>query len=990
MPFVEQLLYGSESNDPKTRRVLAQSPGLGQTVVGEIRQICEGWGPLPVSGLDYAAVMSLPLKGTIPALRGRLYAVVHVGTGPIPLHHVLVLTEADYTAYGHNPYAVCRAFRFLEHWRVGIILDRQEIAEVPDAAIVTPPPSQADRIVVTESLRQILIKGRLQLPLAQPSPESERALALIIAGLPNPLRRELRFASFATSEANGYTLMALGTPNCAFNGWQRLLMSEVAAIVPPDVETYANEIGARLGAGDLPGLCREARNCTVAPGGRRPEPVRAEPTPRPAPSPELRVERAAPSPLRPPARPATAAVPQSPSRPTAAAVPSAQPTPPKPRRSPRTSRLVRAGRELRVRGGGRPRGRRILPVIAAAVLVGIVLWWQAPAIERMLSDRIGWFAGGEADELEDHATTLLQVIDVGEAYDREVKKIAQAGFIGRDDPDRDRRHALLALQTKVAGPLLDQTDLFTAIAAEGIQQPDRPSRELDRLRSLDDQGGVIAHELRRLELAWHSLATGTDWKDLSRLDDRAIAARRDSLRRADPHALREAARELGTTKASQRVAVARRQVNGMVELLQLFQVATWSERWEEKLSAAAEKVSPRTSAATRAYRNAAFAFVRLKSAERARAAREAVYAENLGQGTWPSREVADVLPDLRQEVARFGRTRAPDVLIGTLRLYEALGKADELVDRSVSEDALEELAANPAVRFDEAGYADYFTRLRYEVASRLLTAAPDSAALPERLIAGDEAAAVRRFHAVEAAGGGSDAWWGEVETQTMPFLARWAERRAGAALVDEVQQEEVFDAAWTESVRRADLVRQRAAAGEDWTAVWLDLHEQVSAALDGYADRAGGDPARAARVARLAELKRSLEVPRDLVIGAATVRLPQEALSGPTELVLELSALGGDNVLRSEAFVAGPAAPAGSGWVGTVALNWRPAIGAAHALAARIVGADGTEVFAVPYPALAERVGPGAMARPRGEDGYTVSFQLDPSWWTGLEVPALE
>ena len=95
-----------------------------------------------------------------------------------------------------------------------------------------------------------------------------------------------------------------------------------------------------------------------------------------------------------------------------------------------------------------------------------------------------------------------------------------SGFIGSSDPERDRRRALVDLQTDVAGPLLDQTDLFTALAADGIQQPNRPQRELDRLRSLNAQGATIANELKRLELAWHSLATDTDWRDLSRLDDR--------------------------------------------------------------------------------------------------------------------------------------------------------------------------------------------------------------------------------------------------------------------------------------------------------------------------------------------------------------------------------------------------------------------------------------------------------------------------------------
>ena len=977
MPFIEQLLYGSDSGEPERRHVLAHSPGLTQAVAAEIGQICESWGPIPVSGLEHAAMVSVPLRNTIASMRGRLYAVIHVGMGPTPVKHAVVLSESDYGVYGHNPYALRWACKFIDRWRVGIILDRQQIGEVSDEALVSPPPSPQDLVVVTESLRQILVKGHLQLPLAQPSAESERALALIVAGLPAPLRRDLRFASFATSEANAYTVAAMGTPNCAFGGWQRLLLSEVAAIVPEDVELYVKSIGARIGLGDMPGVCREARRCTVVPGAYRPEPGR---------EPASSWSGAA----RPPIERATPAVPRFRPKATTSASPVAKPAPPRPRKAARTSRLVKAGRELRARGGGRPRRRRILPVVAAAVLIATVLWWQMPAIERMLIGRIGWLADRESPGDDGHTTTLLQVIDVGEAYDREIKRLVQAGFIGSSDPERDRRRALVDLQTDVAGPLLDQTDLFTALAADGIQQPNRPQRELDRLRSLNAQGATIANELKRLELAWHSLATDTDWRDLSRLDDRMLAVRRDSLGRADAAALATAARELGTTKAFRRIAVARRQVAGMVELLGLFQATSWSGRWEEELVAAAEKVSPRTSTATRAYRNSAFAFVRLKRAERTRAAGETVYVEDLRDGVWPPREVADVLPDLRIEVSRFGQGQAPAVLPATLRLYKSLGRATSMVANAVEGEALEQLADNPAVRFDPGRYTGYLERIRFEAAALVLAAGPDSVTLPAHLYGPDEVQAVRSFRAVEAAGGGSEAWRTEVETQTMPFLARWAERRAGAADAVETGRRDTFDAAWTECVRQVGLVRERAAAEADWTAVWLDLHEQVAAALDGYADQAGGDIVRGARVARLASLKRRLESPRGLGLTAATVRLPQAALDEPSTMALTLTATGDGASFLSEPFTVGPAAPAGSGWVGTTNLDWFPATGAADALAARVLGLDGGEVFAVDYPSLLDRVGPGAMARPRGEDGYTLSFQLAPDWWRSLEVPELE
>ncbi len=986
MPFAEQLLYGSDDGDRKNRRILAQSPGLGKSVAGEIRQLCEGWGVAPVAGLDRPALISMPLKNSLASMRGRLYTIIQVGTGPEPTHHAIVITEADYAAFGHNPYALPRAFDFLGGWRVGIILDRRAFDEVPDTAIVVGPPEQADLAVVTESLRQILVKGRIQLPLTQPGIESDHVLALIIAGLPNPLRRELRFASFTASESNNHTLCAMSTPNCTFRGWQRLLLAEVAAIVPEEVDAYANKVGACITAGDLPGLCRQGRDQTTIPGARKPEgaldPIRPTAAAVPRRSAPPRPEQP-PRPSVPPARTMS-------SKGQAKASENNRKTPRKtPRKAPRTSRLVQAGTALRVRGGGRPRRGRVVPMVVAGVLMVAALWWRMPDLEQLVMDRWDGFAGRSAAE-GDHATTLLQVIDVGAVYDREIQRLSQAGFMGHGDGQRDRHRAIVTLQTDVAAPLLKQTDLFTALAAEGIQQAGRPDRELARMSSLDAQGIMLDQELKRLELAWLSLSRGIDWQDLGQLGDKEVSARRDSVRRTDKTAIAAAARELGTVEATRRIAKARRQVAGMADLLTLFQATTWSPRWEKKLATAAERVSPRASSATRAYRNSAFAFMRLKRAERIQAAHDIVYTEDFRDGVWPAREVADVLPDLRQEVARFGRNAAPSLLSGTLDLYSALAKPASLARKAAQGDALAKLAANPAVRFDPETYADQFARIRFEAAGELLETGVDSTGLPEHLFRAGETEMVRRFHTNLNGDADAQVWWAEQELQAQPFLARWAGRLAKEAFHTAQERQQGFDAAWSECVRLQRLVRSRAIGGTDWTAVWLDLHEQVGQTLDDYARDLGGDPRRASRLAQLAEVKGALEESRELVLDAVTIRLPQGALDAPVAVTLELGFGDAGGFRRSSPLTVGPSAPAGSGWVGTADLGWHLPVGMDDALSGRVLGTDGEEIFAVQYPSLRERVGAGALARARGDAGFTISFQVDVAWWHGLELQPLE
>ena len=983
MPFVEQMLYGQESSTSRQRIVLTQSPGLGQSVISEIRQLCEGWGDLPLGGLARPVVLSVPLQKTMETQRGRIYAVVHLSPGHDTLFHAVVISEADYVALGHNPFALARSFTFVSEWRDGILLDRVEFDAAADASLVSPPPSRTDMALVCESLRHILVQKQLHLPIGQPEEGSDRTLALIIASLPTPMRRDLRFASFAGSERGGFQLAALATDNCQFSGWQRLLLTQVAAIVPDEVEQYVSAIGSYLAAGDLPGVCRLAREQFSLPGGAAAK-ARVD---------NARRGTAVPTEAR-SRQPINTKVPMRahsviPLVPTGNGPGSGGTTPPRRRSRPGRTRSGASRRSVPPPARRRSGGSRIFPLVIAGSIIAALFWWRMPDVTRLAQEKLGWSPFADTAKEDKHTSTLLSVIDVGEVYESLVRRVAKAGVVGEGNVQRDRRASLLKLQTDAAAPLLEQLDLFVALSNEGIQQATRPDREKRRLHALDEQGVRLEQEMSRLELAWHSLASGTDWQDLSRLDDNQVADRRDSLRHVAKPALVECGMKLGTTEARGSLRVARRRVDGMTDLIDLMWQREWSRKWEKEVAAAAGLVSPRASAATRAYRNSAFAFVRLKQAERSTAAIDLPFGTEFEDGAWPAREVRDVLPELRNEVSRFGRGDTPPVLKATLELYARLEQCATLARDAAADDVLARLSANPAVVFDPTTYENYLERIRFEAVRGLLESAPDSTDIPAHLYSGDDSLGAYRFIAVMADSAGAQQWRQEQELQSRPFLARWAQFQQETALRSELTRQRTFDADWISCLESVSAMQERVAAGGDWTAAWLDLRENVVSLLDDYARLLGGDRERAAKLQRAASMVQELDAPRELSITSVTVRLQGDVLPGG-ECVVELHRPDG-SVLRGDTLNLGPAAPGDAGRVGTVALDWNLSLAANEALAVVVRDAvTGDPVIEADYPALRDRVGPGALLRPRGEDTGTVAFKLAPTWWSSLSIQELE
>ena len=87
----------------------------------------------------------------------------------------------------------------------------------------------------------------------------------------------------------------------------------------------------------------------------------------------------------------------------------------------------------------------------------------------------------------------------------------------------------------------------------------------------------------------------------------------------------------------------------------------------------------------------------------------------------------------------------------------------------------------------------------------------------------------------------------------------------------------------------------------------------------------------------------------------------------------------------------GPAAPAGTGWVGTGRVDWIPSVNSGSSFQAQVLDAEtGESLLLVDWMPLTQGMGPGALTRPREGESGSVKFRLDQAWWSGLSFSGLE
>lgn len=1002
MPFIEQIVFGVDhKSESPARSVLARSPGMGTEATSEIVRLCENWGTPPPLGLEYPALMSFRMTSSMPSIPGHLFTVIRASRGLQPLFHAVVLSEGAFATFQRNPFAVAQTVDFLDTWIPETKLQRREIEFDPHRPLVDPGAGKGDVGLVDEMVLKHIAEGKLMMPIQQANPQSDRCLALVISCLPEKDRKNLRFASFAPSEANDYTLAALESEGCVFAGWQRMMMAWLAGEYVEEIETFIAEIRKFLESGDLVGINRITQRLQTPSGPRaenldkpRRETVSAMPVQGPSP----RTGSAKPRGM------AAVPTPASPVRRTPGLV-QAGPSIPGPLRKVRTAprpkpiklsplKKTKTNPSVTTRRRSIPSGRLFRGFLACLVLglaVSAAVMWREG---KTLAESLEWANlqqfMGEGPRTE-RAATLLEVVDVGGVYQRQLKLVARSGTGLNPSVDRGRNKALGNLRDEAGRPLRQQVELFAKLAGDGIQQGNRPDRESQRMRSLAAQGQVLDNELARLELAWFSLADGVFWEDVSTLTDAAVIARRDSLVRAAKGVLADARQDLGTLEAKIILDQTRGNVEGMAALLTLFETQSWSPSWEKKLARAAQQVSPTASRMTRAYANSAFAYLSLKRAEKQEAQLTLPYVRDLQDRGWPSAEVRSLLTNLRAQMIMFADGQAPRLLTETLALYSDFKSPVALAQRVArAPGLLADLNANRAARFDPGAYGDFLERVRYEAARIRLDGGEDPSLIPASLLAADDREMTVGFlDNLEVHHSTAD--WDSLAAQAgQPFLSRWADHLGDLARVDLARTQGEFDAAWIACRQAAGRLQDEANAGRDWTASWVDLHDQARGILTTHAQNLAQDPERAARLGDLMNLLVGLKAPLNLELQAGTIRVAQDRMLEGTKATMEIRVTPDGETWRTDKFFIGPGAPEGAGWVGTVAMDKSFAIQPRQGLEVRILSTDRDRtLLLVTCPPLTEGVGPGGMVRARQGDGGSVRLKIDEVYWKSLRVPDL-
>lgn len=962
MANMEVLHFGVHPDNPAgAAGILGRSRGISKGVAEEVARFCHGWKSESVPRGMRRALMSFPLKLRLKSTPRGAHAVVRVTVEPIPHFQVLVMDRSLFRDFGFNPFAVDAAGVFPE-WKPGVASQKQDC--LPQRAKISPPPSPQDVGLIDESLHQLLVSQKLYLPIEAADEGSDRALSLLIEVLPDAVKQQLRFASFAPSPSNGYHLAANATPDCDFNGWQRLLMTLVGGELSPKLKAYTKKVRECLAYGDISSLLGEQRILTLDGGGEKPgsldQPKAAAKVPA---GPRIKT---AVKPAGGKARAASLA-------------------------NDRLNRKVRPDsgmpfpRTAHWRGG-----KRQAPAPVVAVMLLILTVGSGWIYSQFFQDgSLTWQDIVSSSFRQDgsstaSAPTLLEVVNVAEVYDRQIIGVKRSAMIPGLNLEGDGHKRLHALREEAGRPLLAQIDLFLEIMAGGIRQGSRPDRELHRMQALGNQGEMLNVEWLRLLLAWHSLSEKVYWQDLAGLSDQAIRSRCDSLKTASPGDYEAVIEALEMGKRAGDLALQGQQAQGMGELLALFKESRYSDDWATRLYRAAEKVHPSTSPMTRAYRNSAFALVRLKRMEHIQGFADGAFTEFWVDGSWLPAAVRNVLPDLRRAAGAFNSGEAPDILAGTMSLYSYFEDPESLT-RELAAGSMKfgRLRENAAIVFDGGTYEPYLMRIRHETVALQLRQGRDDAMLMDENSAGQ----VATFETVRAGGPGPDEWQMAAEALRAPFLVDWAHHLARTERLRQLKDLQAMESVWAEVERLVDALRRQARAGKNWSRGWRHLDGLLVRGLENRAIRKDPGGVVARRLADMVNWRAELREPAFLVPGKVTVRLNQETILAAGSCILEIQDETGRVRVSSPPFRMGPAAPAGTGWVGTGTFADGIPVAADEAFRIRVVSVDtGEEILEVDYPSLEDGLGPEGLSRSRPGEGGAIQGHPGASWWHALSL----
>ncbi len=970
MAVVEQIVIGSDPTVGKhAKTILARSAGVARECAREIRRHCESWGDIPDLGLARAALLSFPLVSKLPALPGKLFAVVHIAPGIDPIFHAIIISDSDYGAAGRTPYALLNDTAFLTAYDPDIPVERFDLKLDSLSPQISPLPTDEEISLLEEGLHQLLANGTLIFPLEGNDELSDRYLSMLLLALPVARKKSLRFASYATCDHNKYGLAAVYLPGSRRDGWQRFLMTRVCGKIPDQNRAYISEVRNCLVVGNLQGLEKISLEMPV----------------------DLEYE---PEKISPPKQDVVAATIQPRQSRTLTAVPAVSPGAPKRSKRRQASQSTASSRTAARTSRPARRGRRKTSRWFAGTLAVVVVV-VGFVVTLSQSGRFEFLVPWLTPERAEPQYSLLGVVDVGALYDNELQQYAKQGALAGAGDAAAEHPALTALKTQAAGALTEQSELFIDLVNEGILQHGQPAREADRLESLEQRGQALEYGVKRLQLAYYSLAQGVCWRDLGRLSDQVMAARWDSLRQRRAGRLQEVEDRLGMTRVLKRVKTARRQVTGMSDLVTGFAAARRGPQWTAAMQDAAEAIidkAPNT--ATLVYRTTALDLARLKRAEDAAGFAALAFADEYVDLNWLPGSVRDVLASIRRDTQRRGSDQMHPLLADNLAFYAALDNLAYLVRQGTQQQmstAIESLESNRAVDFDGVSYAFHLDRIRMILLGALLDQGLDRDEVPREFIPAEDRYAAFNMLEMLSQPRAEQRWRDFAATTDKPFFERWAIQVADDIVARENRLAAEFDERYAALARATTTLRAKAAAGIDWSGDYVALRQQLAESGQRFQDEFANDQYRTARFAQLQGLAADLERPLSLALSSVTVRLDQAIMSDPTAVVLELRVDDGEPVLRSDAFPVGPAAPAGSGWVGTLALAGQVMLGSDASLSVVVAPAEGgAALLTIDYGALLATDGPGALSRPRAAASGSVAFKLGDGFWRQLRIDSLD
>ena len=968
MAVIEQLVFGYHPDRDTGREVLGLSPGVSRDCAQEAVRFCEGWGAVPAEGLRRPVLMCFPLATGLSSLPGDLHVVIRITEGLKPIYHCLVISHKDFLEFDLNPFVLAQEDVFLSAWSAGEDLPRREVQPGSLAPVVSPPPGASDVGFADEAVRQMLANERLLLPLERGTNDSDRFLALVVAGIPRALRQGLRFASWSPSGTNSYSLAATCREDALFTAWQPFLLTSVLGKLCESCEEYLDQLKICLRAGDLAGLERHSRSARVELGRQAISSIRNKPhavtaavdkkTARKMES--MKTTRRSKTDLR----RSVAVQPRSPARKLAA---------------PRPASRTRSRPKRRTRNG--VRHGFALTLSAAILMAGAYYLWTSGQWTRL--------PGVGQGNVRLQTDTSYGVVDIAAIYQGALNGAQQGNAGGATTfDDSQRRRGLEMLQQ--AGELLEvQGRGFLDEVDQTLAGEEHAGVAPAPAERLYERGQVLARELRRLALARMSLRSQVDWRDLAELDGRALEARFDSLlaQRPTQSALEPELAEVDRLLRS--VNVSARQVGGLARLEDLLARKNWDPQWCRRCETAIDDLGGVRQERARRLRDDAGVLVRLKRTEHASGFGIRAFDDQYTSETRLTPGVADLLPALQ------GRTNtgadAPALLEATADFYRDLDRA-AAVDATVAERsaAIEGLAGNRAVAFDAAVYADHVSRVRFLLLEQLWARGADLDSLPQVCFAGGNPqdyldVLQARHDQTDEAG-----WRRLSNSLSEPFLGRWALHNADQLSVVQQQLRQTFRVDLAALREQREILLQTAAADGRCGPLWRDLVAETELMHDRYRGVFPDSVAGAIQWRRLVGFGQALMQTPALALSGVTVRLDQSLADEPQDVVVALQVGQGDP-LRTERLRLGPAAPAGTGWVGSATVDWSVGLAAGTPLSIRVLAADtGQELARFETSGWLADWDPRDLRGLDSGAGVRISWRLAEPYWQGLVLPEID